>query len=399
MIVFSRHLLRAALLALAACGGGVETGGTGPTGSSTIEGPITGFGSIVVGGVRFDDRGASVTDADDRAFARDALRLGMVVTVDSDRPVVDASGTRRATATRVRLGGDQLGPVQSIQLAAARVVVLGQTVQLTPATAIEGVSGGLAALAVGDVLEVHGFPALGLLGVDMVATRIERRAAPAAAYRVRGIARDVNLAAAPPTLRVGAQTFDLAGAAVPAGLANGAVVRLSAATAARNGLWPVTAVAVDARLLDDRDEAEIEGLITAFTSPASFAVNGVTVDASGASFPDGVAGLALGARVEVEGRLAAGVLVASRVELRSDDEEREEGVDLRGAISAFNATTRTFVVRGVTVFYGAPLPPRYDGGGESDLANGRCVRVRGELDADRTRAIARRIEFDNDCGN
>ena len=40
----------------AGCGGGVDSGGTGTGHTSTLAvGPISGFGSIIVNGVRFDD--------------------------------------------------------------------------------------------------------------------------------------------------------------------------------------------------------------------------------------------------------------------------------------------------------------------------------------------------------
>jgi hypothetical protein len=383
-------------LLLAACGGGVETGGTGATGSY-VEGPITGFGSVIVAGIRFDDRGATIVGDDEQALSRGDLRLGMVVSVDSDRPTDDGSGGRQATATRLRLGGALVGPLQAIGLAEQRIVVLGQVVRLTQATVFAGVPGGVAGLSVGDILEVHGFTSPDALLSDVVATRVERRPASPANFRVRGIARDVSPAATPPTLRVGTQTFDLSASGVPAGLVNGSVVRLVVGTAQVGGRWPVTSAAVETRRLDDRDGAEVEGLVTGFTSMSAFAVNGIPVDASAATFPDGTAGLGVGVRVEVEGRVFNGTLVASRVELRSDDEEFGQGIDLRGTISALDTTARTFVVRGFTWFYGTVPPPQYDNGSEATLADGRCVRVRGTLDADRTRAVATRIEFRNTC--
>ena len=59
-----RHWTRALWLALllTGCGGGVESGGTGATPASFASGPITGFGSVIVNGVRFDDSKAVVTD-------------------------------------------------------------------------------------------------------------------------------------------------------------------------------------------------------------------------------------------------------------------------------------------------------------------------------------------------
>jgi hypothetical protein len=389
-----RGMAAAVLLWLAACGGGVETGGTGATGAY-VEGPITGFGSIVVGGIRFDEGSAIVTDAEDRPFDRANLRLGMLVEVQSDRPVDDGSGGRNAKATRVRLGGSLVGPLEALTPGGTFIRVLGQVVRLTPATVFDGVPGGLSGLRVDDVLEVHGFPSPDIALSDLVATRVERRNSVPAQFRVRGVARDVNTMGTPPTLRVGTALFDLR-AGVPAGLTNGSVVRLAVDTTQVNGRWQVVLAAVESRRLDDRDEAEVEGLVTALDSATSFSVNGVPVDASVAAFPDGP--VSLGERVEVEGRVANGVLVATEVELRSDDELLNEGIELRGTLSGLNLGATTFVLRGVTIFYGTVPPPEYVApASEAGLADGQCVRVRARLDADRTRVLATRIEFRNSC--
>lgn len=380
----------AVALLLAACGGGVETGGTGATGAY-VEGPITGFGSIIVAGVRFDDSSARVEDADGSGRSRDELRLGMRVEVESSAITDDGNGGRAATATRVRFASDLLGPVTNTDANGLLIAVLGQAVRVTQATVVDGVLGGAGSLVVGDIVEVHGFIDPGALIDRYVATRIERRSTTPAAFRVRGLVRD--LVAAPPTLRIGAQTFDLAATGVPVGLANGQTVRMTVATSQAAGRWPVTAITVESRRLDDRDEAEVEGLITSLTSITRFAVNGINVDASAARFEDGTNGVLLGARVKVRGRSAVGELIAASVDLRSDDDAFNDGVDLREVITGLNTTLKTFQVRGVTVFYGAS--PRYDNGTEGDLADGRRVRVRGVLSADRTRAIATRIEFEN----
>lgn len=384
----AKTLCRLWLLALlvAACGGGVETGGTGPTGSAYVEGPITGFGSIVVAGVHFDDSSAAVEDAG-RGSSRDNLRLGMRVEVESGAIADDGSGGRAATATRVRFASDLIGPVTTADAAGLQIGVIGQPVRVTAATVIDGAPGGAASLAVGDIVEVHGFPSID----GYVATRIERRGTAPTALRVRGLVSD--LAAAPPTLRIGSQTFDLAATGVPAGLANGQLVRLTVATAQVAGRWPVTAIAVETRRIDDRDDAELEGLITSFTSAQRFAVNGAVVDASAATFPRGSAGVVPGARVKVRGRSAGGELIAATVELRNDGDVFNEGIDLRDAIANLDTTAQTFEVRGVTVFYGNG--PEFKNGSAADLANGKRVRVRGTLSADRTRANATRIEFTN----
>jgi hypothetical protein len=69
---------------------------------------------------------------------------------------------------------------------------------------------------------------------------------------------------------------------------------------------------------DDRNDDngvvdELEGTITAFTSNTSFTVGSMPVNASGVgSLP---AGLRVGIRVEMDGRLTAGVFVATSLKI------------------------------------------------------------------------------------
>ena len=379
--------------ALGACGGGVETGGTGATGVY-VQGPVTGFGSIIVAGIRFDESNARIEDADGSTRSRDELRLGMVVEVESGALASDGSGGRVGTATRVRLGAQLLGPVTHIDLTEARISVLGQTVRLTLATVLDGVVGGAASLRLGDILEVHGFFDVDAATANYAATRVERRSVMPPAFRVRGIAREIDSVAK--TLRIGSQVFDLSASGLPAGLADGSFVRLTVQTAQGNARWPVITAAVESRRLEDRSEAEVEGLITSFNSNTSFAVNGVTVDAGAAVVSPSNAVLARGVRVKVEGRASGGVLIAARVELRSDDDTYIEGVDLRDVIANLDRAGKTFTLRGVTVSYGTQT--QYDApASEAGLANGVCARARAVLDPTRTRLLATRITFVDDC--
>ncbi len=381
------------LLAVIGCGGGVETGGTGPTGSSFVEGPVSGFGSVIVAGIRFDESNARVEDADGTPRSRSELRLGMRLEIDAGPVLDDSDGGRSASADRVRIVAELLAPVTLIGPSGLFIEVLGQVVRINAATVIDGVAGGSAPLAVGDVVEVHGFVDTASLVDGYVATRIERRSTPPPAYRVRGLVRDLDPAAR--TLRIGTQLFDLAATGVPAGLGNGQIARLVVSTARASGRWPVQAISAVSRQLLDRDEAQVEGLITSFTNTARFEVNGILIDASNASFVNGSAGVVRGARVKVRGNAAGGVLVASSVALRSDNDAFNEGVDIRDLIATVDSAAQTFTLRGITVFYGNA--PRVDNGSLADLVNGvgRSVRVRGVLSADRTRVVASRIEFLN----
>jgi hypothetical protein len=148
--------------------------------------------------------------------------------------------------------------------------------------------------------------------------------------------------------------------------------------------------------MEDADEAEVHGTISAFTSTASFSVNGLPVDATNAKFPDGTAGVVLGASVEVEGSVVNGVLVATKVELeamhKNDDQNRNE---LHGPITNLDTTAKTFVVRTVTVQYDSTTTVFKDGT-EADLANGKEVEVKGTLSADGTAVLATSVEFENE---
>lgn len=368
------------------CGGGVGEGGTG---NGYTQGTISGFGSVFVNDVRFDDSSAAVLDADGAGRSRDELRLGMSVEVESS--AIDATSAT-ATAARIRFGSELLGPVATVDAPNGQLTMLGQTVQVGTQTVFdERLAGGLAAVAAGDVLEVYASfdPATGRYR----ATRIEPRGSDPAAYRLRGIVGALDTGNH--RFTIGAAEFDYNGAAdVPAGLADGSYVRLTLARAAANtSRWTVTAFGRGISAPPDSDESKLRGYVTAFSATQSFSVNGVPVDASRASFPDGTA-IAVGVRVEVEGPVRAGIVQATKVTIRTDSEENQHEFELDGLIASIDTAGQTFVLRGVTVSY-ANNPRFDDGKTAADLAVGKKVEVRGVLSSDGTRLDATRIKFDN----
>lgn len=381
-------LAAASLAVLAACGGGGDdAGSTPPTASTYAAGTITGFGSVFVGGVRYDDSSATVTDEDGNSSSRSALRLGMSVEVDAG--AIDRNAAS-ALALRIRLGSEVVGPVGTVDTVASTVQVLGQTVLVTTSTVFDDtLSGGLAALTAGQVVEVHGIldPANGRI----VATRIEAEDV-AVSYKLRG--RIANVDTVAKTFTINGQVINYAGlpaAQVPPGLANGQLVRVRLHNVQSNGQWVATALRGGLRWPEVLREARVEGIVTAFDSTASFSVNGLPVNAANATFPDGTVGIALGARVEVKGTVSNGVLVASSVEI---EERRFPGPrqwELRGELGNLDTTAKTFALRGVTVWYGGTVTFR--DGTEANLANGARVEVKGVLSTDRIRLEATRIEF------
>lgn len=400
-------LLAAAVASLVACGGGGDAGGTGvpnagapgaggnptspppvaSTGSVYAAGPITGFGSIIVNGVRYDDSDAVVTDDEDRD-GRGRLQLGMVVEIEGQQ--FDRSrGVGKAM--RIRFGSAIVGPVSAVDAAAGTLLVLGQTVVVTDTTVFDDrLDGDLAAL-LGSVTEVHAQydAATG----RYTARRIEP-AAGALLYKLRGVV--ANLDPAAKTFTIGGELISYAALPagdLPANLADGVTVRVRLLPAQVDGRWIAASVRYGVRQVDDHDDALLRGAITAWTSATDFEVDGLAVDATNAAFPDGRAGVVLGAMVEVEGRIVDGVLIAGKVELDSRHAKDRHRNELHGTVGAIDRTQRTFKLRGVTVsFAGAVV---YKDGTEADLANGRRIVVMGLPGSDRRTLVASSIDFES----
>jgi hypothetical protein len=367
---------------IAACGGG---GGDSGSGSSYAVGRISGFGSIIVNGVHYDDSRSRVVDEDGQSRGRDDLKLGMVVELSASD--FSSSGTPSATAQSIEMSSLLRGPVDSV--GADTLGVLGQTVKLTATTVVDdSLAGGLAGIQVGNVLKIYG--TLDRSTGVYTATRIES-AAGTSSYRLRGVVGAADATAK--TITIGTAVIDVSGVALPAaGLKAGDRVRLRLQTTPNAaGAWVATELKSGALKLEDSDHAEVEGTISDFTSASIFSVDGLPVDATNAVFEDGTSGLALGARVEVEGTVVNGVLVARKVELKTEDKDRSGGFEIDGSITAANATASTFVVRNVTVHYAAGV--EFRDGSATNLVVGTRVEVKGTLSADGATVEATRIEI------
>ena len=393
----ARHLflqLAAAALLLAGCGGGgsagPSSGGTGAAASSFAAGQISGFGSVIVNGVRYEDSRATVLDDDGNPSSRDALKLGMSVEIQGGAKSDDGKGPR-CDAREIRHGAEILGPVSAIDAAARTLVVIGQTVRVTDGTVIDDrLVGGFPGIVVGAVLEVHG--RLDAATGVYTATRLSPRLV-AEAIKIRGIVSSLDTAAK--TFAIGAATISYATVfPAPTALANGARVKVRLETTPVAGVWIATRVHDGSRRPDDADEAELEGTITAFTSAALFSVNGIPVDASQATFKEGSssAQLALGVRVEVKGSAVDGVVIATRISVEHEDAHENDEIELHGAIASIDTAAKTFVLREVTVSY-AGANVEYDEGSEALLAVGVKVEVKGALAADGKTVNAERISF------
>ena len=388
--LFGTSVAALTAVSLVACGGGGEAPGTAGTATaqSFASGPITGLGSIIVNGVRFDDSAARVENEEDGSVrgARD-LRLGMMVEVESGR--ID-DGAARAVAGVIRFGSELVGPVASIDAAASTLRVLDQTIEVKSTTVFEEGLAGFGAIAVGQVLEIHAqFDAV---SGRYMATRIEREDG-ASVFRLRGLVAALDTAAK--TFRIGDAVINygsVAAATLP-NLADGQRVRVRLQTAQLNNQWVALTVRSGVRRVDDFGDARLRGLITAFSSALQFEVQGIPVDASTANFDPGPAAVVLGALVEVRGTAAGGKIIATRVKVRDERDDDLRRVELHGTASALNSAAKTFLLREITVDYSRVL--EWKNGAPTDLANGRQLEVKGLWSTDRRTLVAVVIEFES----
>jgi hypothetical protein len=387
-----------ATLLLVACGP-VGSGGTGaPAGAAAVsfgQGPVNGFGSILVDGVHYDDTTAKVVDDDGNALSAQAdVHLGSTVDVQA---VPGAGDT--ATATLIRVHKDLVGPVSTPYDPSTQVLgVLGQPVVVDPATTfVDGVAGGLGRLAAGAVVEVSSLydPVAGLYHATRIATR-----ADAAGYAIRGAIRALGAG----TVEIGVQSFDYGSLAAPADFQVGQVVRLTLHPEPTDlGHWSVSSVKHDIRTPADGSAGDVRGAVGKVIDGRHAFVGGVLVDASSATIVPAGRMLEHGALVQVHGKMSGAVLLATRVDypvvgaplvggVNAGGSRYDIGFEIRGALlSAADLDARTFTMRGpTTVDY---TSAQVLGGSVADLVQGATVDVVGTPSADGSRLLASTIRI------
>lgn len=379
---------------IAACGGGgVDTGGTGAPVTAYSSGRISGFGSIVVNDVHYDESNATIVDDAGQSRSPDDLKLGMTVEVEAGDITVDSTGRSGSAASRVQFGSHISGPVESVDAAAGTLRVLGQWIDIDVNTVIEDVANGLADITTSDFVEVYAF--FDPNTSRYAATRVEV-AGSLSTYKLRGPISDLT-----------AQTFSIAGAVINYAeiavgslpqLANGAMARVELRTTQEGGAWVATRVHTSLPGLMDRVKAELEGYIADFASLADFTVNGVRVDASSAEFRKGsVSQMVNGARIKVTGHVQDGVLLAETVSVKKlkpgspgAGEEAPEVFVVEGAVSGAKPSDGSFTVRDVRVIFDSAT--QFEGGTAAGLDERPAVAVTGVLE-DGKRLRARHIKI------
>jgi hypothetical protein len=379
---------------LAAACGPVGSGGTGAA-EGFSQGPISGFGSIVVNNTHFDDTTALVQDEDGQPLSAEAgLHLGTTVALDATVP---GSQGDTARATTIRVLADLVGPVTAaLDPGTSQFTVMGQPVLVDGDSFFDGVAGP-AALVPGLGVRVSALyePVAGLYH----ATRISPAMAGDALV-VRGAVG----ALAGETFQIGDQLFvSPPGIARPAGFAPGRLVRVKVAPQRdAQERWVATTIEDGVIVPPSGRTGALRGAVGVQVDATHVFVEGVPVDASTAAFHPSSYALGPGALVQVTGTMNGGTLVASRLDFRTVLQVRVGGGDqsdyggdafeIDGAIiGAVDPTTLVFTMRGPTPIDASQAD--FVGGTAADLAVGRVVHVYGVLSLDGTSVLADTVTF------
>ena len=387
-----------ALTLLASCGGG-GSDSNAPAGSSYTAGPITGFGSIIVNGVRFDVSRARVVDDSGRERTEADLKLGMMAQVQAG----DITGVDTSQATQVQIGSAIIGPVDAINTSTRLLIVLGQTIDVADTTVFgPSLPSGPFSISVGTILEIFGM--LDTTTGHYQATRIEAMT-DATSFKLQGVV--ANLDTARRTFMMGGETISFA--SLPAGsvppLSNGQQVTVLLQMQPNlNNQWVAAQFVTDGNptpVPAAQSKVKLRGFITSVDSPGHFSINGLPVDASNATIRPKSATLVPGAQVKVEGSISNGTVIATKVTVKKgrghgpgndENEDEDDQFELHGAVENLNTSSQTCLVRGVPVNFSTAV---FSGGGRDQLARGSRINVKGKLSSDGTRVEAANISFED----
>ena len=337
-------------------GGGLADNG-GMSGTGISQGTVTSFGSVFVNGVEWD-LDSSTIEIDGAPASESELRLGMVVRINGDLSPDGTTGTAIDLACYATVEG----PIENDPVASSpdglemSFSTLGTLIIMNEETTAFDVDGGasFAGLRADDVVEVRGFTDDN--GV-VRATRIRQVGVFPANSNAELWGFVSNLVKNPDesgdfsigTILVHYVASTDFSHVTRESLANGDFIEAKGTLRIAGNVLDVDEIESEIQGLGSGsfDNAEIEGFVSNFVSNGSFEVSGTLVDASAAVFDPPGFDLTItnGARVEVEGRLENGVLIADSVE----DEDEAEDVKIEAEVSSVDLAGQTIMVLGVTI--------------------------------------------------
>lgn len=389
------------------CGGGIGTTAGGGTGGTGV-GPVTGFGSVIVNGVKYDDTGIDNTNFfDDHGRTKADLKAGMMVAIFGS-----INGTN-GTADNITVLRHVDGPMDDngVDLATNRLKVMGRDVIVDASTVFDNGITNLADLRTlqganvsHPELEVHGSSDNnGVIHATFIHKGSDDRIA-GRNVQVRGTVSGFDTGAK--TFSIGRKTVDYnALGSIPAGVADGSFVEAKGTLRASDNALVATLVKLEDATggQPSGSRAEVEGYVNRVVTPnASFEMIGpnglqtVTWTTGTTTFTGGTgADIRAGVKVEVGGtRKVGGALAATKIEIH-----RASNIKFETTVT--NPQPSSLTLFGVTVKVNALTQYKDSIGinplktfGQANIAAGNTLEVSAFFDNSTVPAsiIATRVE-------
>jgi hypothetical protein len=382
--------------------------GNGGNFDGTGVGPVTGFGSVIVNGVKYDDAGIDNTSFfDDHGRTKADLKSGMMVAVFGS--INGANGT----ADNITVLRHVDGPMDDngVDLTTNGLKVMGQDVVVDTSTVFDNVITSLADLRTlqganvnNPELEVHG--SADDNGV-IHATFIHKWANDNVAGRsvqVRGTVTGLDTAARTFSIGRKAVDYDALGI-IPAGVDNGSFVEAKGTLRQSDNVL----VAISVKLEDatggqpSGNRAEVYGYVRRVVTPnASFELIGpngfqtVTWTTGATVFAGGTgADIRAGVKVVVEGtRKVGGTLAAMKTAIRRASNVRMESTATSVTAVSLTVFGKTVKVDALTQYKDSAGPTPLRTFGLANIAIGNALRVSAFIDNTTvpTSIVATRVE-------
>ncbi len=363
---------------IASCGGGSPGTSSYIDRSGVYIGDITGFGSVIVGGVHFDTQAATI-EVDDRQSDESALRVGQYVRIDGSLNADGTTGVADFIVTDPALKGS----VDSVDLVAGTLTVLDTTIivdidtlfgpTVSPPT--------LTSISTGDRLEIQGTRdadgAVLASRIDRVSdTELEVRGqisgldTTAQRFQIQGLTvayADAQLVGFNSASPANGQTVEAEGAQIQSGVLQAARLELE----------------IDSRFEAEEEgtEVELSGIVTRFAGADDFEVGGVQITTDGSTrYENGAsASLAAGVSLSLEGTVtSSGIVLAQSIELRQTSD-----FEATGRVESVTLASNSLVVLGTAVTVSSTTQFIDESETElrrfslADVATGDYVEVRG----------------------
>jgi len=363
-------------------------GGTGGTGV----GPVTGFGSVIVNGVHYDDGAIDNTSFfDDHGRNKSGLTAGMMVAIFGS--INGANGT----ADNITVLRHVDGPMDDngVDLATSRLKVMGQDIVVDASTVFDNIITSLADLRIlqganlkHPELEVHGSADNnGVIHASFIHKWADDRVA----------GRDVQVRgtlAGPPTATtfvVGRKTVDFTGVPLPAGVVAGSFVEVKGSLRVSDNVLLATSVKLEDATggQPSGSRAEVEGYVNRVLTPnASFEMIGpngiqtVTWTTGTTAFTGGTgADIRAGVKVEVEGtRKVGGALAATKIEIRRASNIKFETTVINPQPSTLTLFGKTVTVNALTQYKDSRSINPLKTFGQANILPGDTLEVSAFLD-------------------